>query len=118
MSCSQAYNVGDEVEVTFRGTVNSAKNSVVNKGQRLIIGTDAGPTHAVYPSEMTYSVRLVKPAVEEGCVYVDADGVLFYRLREGDKIYGNTDPWRGVTNSLSWNEGSVRRPLTKLVPER
>lgn len=115
MSCRQ-FDAGDEVEVTFRGTVNSAKDSVVNKGQRLIVGTDAGPTHAVYPSEMTYSVRLVKPATEPGHVYLDATGKLYYRLRDHEKW--NNDPWMGVSDKMSWNEASVKRPLTKLVPER
>jgi len=115
MSCHR-YSVGDEVEVTIRGKVTDVRDSVLHRGERLSVYASTGTTHAVYPSEMPYSVSLVRPAVEEGCIYLDATGRLYYRLRDNEKWNG--DPWMGVSDKLSWNENTVKRPLTKLVPEQ
>lgn len=110
-------NVGDEIEWTCRGKVTSVKISVLHAGQQVKaeIKGDSGITHIVYPSLAEFSVVLKEKVPEEGAVYMDDNGDLYYRLRESEKK--NKDPWMSISDRISWRESTPLRPLTKMVPE-
>lgn len=101
---------GDEVVVTFRGTVAE----VGTYGFDLRAGAPSSlVTHMVVPhSDPAFEVKVVEPEYEQDAVYRSAAGFDYqYRLANSER------PWFSLRTLTYCARNIPVRPLRKLVPE-
>jgi hypothetical protein len=99
------YKIGDRVRYEFEGEIID----IPDYEDRVVVKSDGGVGVRVNPSRLTR----VEPEYEKGAVYIDAEGLIFYRFLV--PLAGA--PWRDVKAGGVRFEHYPTRPLRKLVPE-
>lgn len=106
----EGINVGDEIQVNFKGRVMSWE------GWRVTVMGPDGNTHWLWAGDRT-AYTVIKPSYEVGEVYRDAQG-RFMRYRDNPEF-----PWIAPTESrdetylldgLGFKDTKMVRPLRKV----